>query len=116
MANVVAIADIGQPQALQPPKALLESKHVGQRLAGMLAVAQRVDHWHAGVARQLLDRSMAKDARRNHLDPTAQVARDIRHTLAPAHVDVVGRQVAAVPAYLSHAGLKGHARAKRWLL
>ena len=56
MRHVVAVADVGEADFLQIAKPLLQSEVVGQRLAGMLQVAERVDHRNAGVLGHSFDR------------------------------------------------------------
>ena len=58
--HVVAVADIGKLQPAQPPEMFLQREHVGQRLAGMIEIAQRVDHRKARPARQFVYRLLAK--------------------------------------------------------
>ena len=47
VAHVVAVADIGEANAFERAKPLFEGEEVGQRLARMLEVRQRVDHGYA---------------------------------------------------------------------
>ena len=47
VADVVAVADVGEVQALRRAEALFQREEVGDRLAGMLEVGERVDDWDA---------------------------------------------------------------------
>ena len=52
MADVVAVADVGDFQAAQIAEAFFEREEIGERLAGMVAVGKRVDHRNVGVQRR----------------------------------------------------------------
>src|SRR5207249_9740025 len=52
MSYVVTVADIGEAHVLQIAEAFHEGEVVGQRLAGMFQIAERVDHRNAGVLGQ----------------------------------------------------------------
>src|SRR5471032_1151494 len=56
--------------------------HVGQRLAGMVKIAQGVDDGHAGPLRQAFHRRVQKDAGDDGVDPAIQVSGDIFERLA----------------------------------
>ena len=51
--HVVAVAHLGQVDALDAPFLLPDGEQVGQRLAGVFAVGQAVDHRHARVLGQV---------------------------------------------------------------
>ena len=68
----------------QSAEAFLDGLHVGQRLAGMIQVAQRVDHRHVRPLRQFLDRRLREDPRHDALRPAVQIAGDILDRLALA--------------------------------
>ena len=44
--DVVAVADVGELQALEAAEALLQRQQVGQRLAGVMGRGERVYHRH----------------------------------------------------------------------
>ena len=51
--NVVAIADVGEFQPLQPAELLSQREQVGQRLAGMILCGEHVDDRDGGVGSEL---------------------------------------------------------------
>ena len=112
MRHVVAVADERQLQAVQTAEALLQRQHVRQRLAGMIQIAQRVDHRHARPVRQLFDGGLRKHARHDALRPAVQIPRDVFHRLALADgPDVIHR----IAAQLLDRQLEGQPRAQRRL-
>ena len=53
--DVVAVADVGEAQAVELAEALAQGEQVGERLAGVVKRGQRVDHRHLGPGGQLGD-------------------------------------------------------------
>ena len=76
-AHVVAVADVGERDLLQSPKLFLQSEVVGQRLAGMLQVAERVDHRDARVLRHPFDRLVGEGAQHDGVHPALDVVRHV---------------------------------------
>ena len=114
--HVVAVAYVGQVDALQPAVLLLDSEEVGQRLAGVLLVGQAVDDGHARVLGQVSTSAVREDAGHDAVHHAPQHAGHVGHALALAEADVVGPQVERVPAELGHAGLEADLRPQRGLL
>ena len=112
MRHVIAVADEGQLQSVQAAEMLLHREHVGQRLAGMIKIAQRVDHRHARPARQFIDGGLRENARDDALGPAIQIAGDIFHRLA--FPDGAGGDH-GIAAELLDGELEGHAGAQRRL-
>src|SRR5204863_9650093 len=85
-------------------------------LAGMLEVAQGVDHWDGSVLCKLGDGVVRKGAENDGIDPPLEIVRHIaqRFTRAEALARLVYEDRGA--AERSHAGLEGDARAQRGLL
>ena len=83
--DVVAVADEGERTALERSEMLLQREHVGQRLAGMLLVRQRVDDVQLrrglGEAREPLLRERADDGA---VHPALEIAGDVLDGLAAA--------------------------------
>ena len=52
--DVVAVADVGEAQAVELPEALLQGEQVGERLAWMVVVGQQVDDRDRRIDRQRL--------------------------------------------------------------
>ena len=99
-----------------PPKRRAQREQVGERLAGVLAVRERVDHGDARVRGQLHDRRVGEGARRDGVDVAAEHARHVLHGLALAHADLVPAEVDRAPAEVHHRQLEAHAGAQRGLL
>ena len=57
--DVVAVADVGEPEAGQVAEPLAQGQQVGERLAGMVERGQRVDDRDLGLARRARRRSRA---------------------------------------------------------
>ena len=66
LAGAASADPVAAPDA---PDSLGEGEVVGQRLAGVLEVAQPIDHGNGRVARQRLHRGVRVDARGNRVDP-----------------------------------------------
>ena len=113
---VVAVADPGQPPALEVAQPLAQRLHVGQRLARMVQVGQAVDHRRGGRGRQLLDVGVRVGADHDRVQVAAEHDAGVADRLAPAQLHLGGGQVDGAPAQLVHADLERHARARRRLL
>ena len=112
MRHVVAVADERQLQAFPPAEAFLDGLHVGERLAGMIQVAQGVDHGHMRPLREFVHRVLGEDPRDDALGPAIQVAGDVLDGLALA--DRADRSD-GIAAELLDRQLKGHPGAQRRL-
>jgi len=67
MRDVVAVADVSEPQSGEPALALADGLKVGQNLAGVLEVAQAVDDRAGCVAGEVHHNVMAEDASHDHI-------------------------------------------------
>ena len=94
----------------------MEGPEVGQRLARVRVVAQRVDHRDAAVARHLLDVAVLEDARGDDVHVAAEDAREVADGLALAELDFALAEGGRVAAELGHGHLERDARAQRRLL
>jgi hypothetical protein len=93
--HVVAVAAEGQLQTGEVAEALLQREHIGQHLAGMVQVAQRVDDRHGRPARQFLDGVLREGAGHDGVHPAVQVAGDILDRLARADGSFGENRIAA---------------------
>src|SRR5579859_2229438 len=84
MRHVVAIADEGEFEAAHIAEAFLQSEDIGQGLARMEAVAERVDHRDARPVRQIVDGLLRKYARDDGVGPAVEIAGDVFQRLAIA--------------------------------
>ena len=68
-----------------PPLASSTGEQVGQDLAGVVVVGERVDHGHPGVRRHLLERALLEGAPHDRGRLRAEDAGDVGHRLAHPH-------------------------------
>ena len=114
--DVVAVADVGDRAAAQRPEPLLQREEVGERLAGMLLVGERVDRRAAAAAAANSCSSVLREGPDDHgVDPAFEVARDVGDRLAAAERDV-GLQRDDMPAELADRDLERRPRAQRRLV
>ena len=83
---VGAVADVGERAAGQRAEALGHRLQVGEDLAGVELVGQRVDHRDGGRRRQLLDPLLARGAPGDRGDLPGQHPADVGDGLAAADV------------------------------
>src|SRR6266704_962037 len=74
MANVVPIANIGEVKPCGGTEVLLECHEIGESLAWMLKVGERVDNRHPGIGSHLSDGVMRIGAQDDHIDPPLHVS------------------------------------------
>src|SRR5215469_1879233 len=84
MAHVIAVANIGELQTSQIAEAFLESEEIGQGLAGMKLVGERVDYGNGGVCGQLIQSFLGEDPRDDALHPALEIPSDIANRLTLA--------------------------------
>ena len=114
--HVVAVADVGDRPPAQRSDVLLQRQEVGDRLAGVLLIGERVDHVQPRRRRrEFLEHLLGEGADDHRIDPALEIARDVGHRLAPAERDV-RLQRDQVPAELADRDLEGRARAQRRLV
>ena len=89
---------------------LLQREHVGEGLARMEFIAQRVNHRHARPVGQLFDGPLRKRARDNGVRPALQIAGNVFDWLAIADRARVQDRVSTE---LLDGKLEGHARPQR---
>ena len=102
MVDVVAVADERQDDALEPPEPLLDREHVGERLAGVLAEGQAVDHRDRRLGGELDDDLVGPVRTTIAVDEPLEVPGHVADALAGAQDHVLG-QVDRVAAELDHA-------------
>src|SRR5450755_4364544 len=77
MGDVVAVTDVGEFETAHRSEMLLQSEDIGKRLAGMIQIAQCIDHRYAGPARQLFNSVVRKHPSHNAVGPTIQIPGNI---------------------------------------
>ena len=108
--DVVAVAHIGDPQAVQVAEALAERQQIGQRLAGMVVARQPVDHRHLRPVGQLRDHLVRARPDHDRLHVAGQNARRVPHRLAARELELVAAQDQRRAAELGHPDLERDAR------
>ena len=116
MADVVAVADEGERATSQIAEMLAQGEQVGERLAGVLMVGQRVHDRHRCGLRQLEQRVMREAAEHDPIHPSAQVAADVGGGLAAADADLVRPEVDGPAAEGGDADVERDARPEAGLL
>ena len=113
--DIVAVADERDCAAAAIAPSLAQRERVGERLARMLFVGERVDDVQVapggGQRRRLLLRERAND---EGADPSLQVARDVLKRLARAFCER-GREMQRISAQLTNRDLESRSRTQRWL-
>ncbi len=115
MRHVVSVSDIGETDFLQVAEPLQQGEIVGQRLAGMFEIAERVDHRHAGVLGHSFDRAVRVCTQHDGVDPSLHIVCDVAELFAriqPARGLVHEERVAA---HAGHSRFECQAGAQRLL-
>ena len=84
VANVVAVADVGELEPAQCAEFFFEREEVRQRLAGVEFVRERVDHRDVRVRGHFLEDPLVVNTSDDALHPAIEVARDIGDGFAGA--------------------------------
>ena len=116
VAHVVAVADVREFQAAQSAEALLEREEIGQRLAGMIFVRERVDHGNIRVGSEFFKSFLREDARDDSLHPTLEILGNVADGLALAEAGGSVIEKRGRSAEIGDADLESDARAQRGLL
>jgi hypothetical protein len=70
-----------------------QGETIGEYLAGMLSIRQRVDDRNRGIGGERADRIVRERAGRDEIDPAREVSRDVADRFPLPEPDVAGRQV-----------------------
>ena len=114
--HVVAVADVGEGAALEVALELAQRLQVGQRLAGMGEVGERVDDRHVGTGGQLLEPVLAEGAHHDGVDVAAQHCGGVAQRFAAAELGGARVDDHRVAAELVDADLERHPGAGGGLL
>ena len=109
VADVVAVADVGEACAVEGADVLADGEQIGEGLAGVLAVGEGIDDWDACVLGELFEDGVVEDAGDDAVDPALQVEGVVADGLALA--DALGGvlEVHAGGAEPAHADLEADA-------
>ena len=113
---VRAVADVGEGAARERSQPLGNCLQVGEDLAGVELVGQRVDHRDGRRLREFLDALLARSAPGDRGDLAGQHPRDIRDRLAAPDVRLGGVDLKRQAAEFGDADGEGHAGAQAWLV
>jgi hypothetical protein len=114
--DVVAVADVGEPQSLQAAELLAQGHEVGERLTGVMAGREHVEHGHVRRGRELLEHRVGAGAHADRRDVARQHAGRVADGLAAGEVQLVAAQHDRLAAELEDPGLERQPRARRVLL
>ena len=109
--HVVAVPDVGEPQALESPEALAQRDQVGERLAGVVLAREHVDDRDRRVLRQCVDRFLVGGAGGDRVDHAREHQRGVTWRLAPRELQLALAQHQRVAAQLVDPGLERDPRA-----
>ena len=84
MADIIPVANVSDLQSAQAAEPLLESEEIGQRLAGMVAVRERVNHRDACVFSESINRFLREGTRDDSLNPALEIFRYVGNGFALA--------------------------------
>ncbi len=112
VADVVAVADVGEVQALGGAEALFKGEEVGDGLAGMLEVGERVDDGDAGAGGHLGDGVVRVGAQDHDGHPALDVVGHVGEGLALAEGRLGLVDEDGVAAERVDGGLEGEPRAE----
>ena len=114
--HVVAVAHIGELEALKLLAVFRDGEEVGQDLAGMVGIGQRVDDRHIGAGSDLFDLGLGKRAQHDAVVEVLKHLYGVLNRLAARESRVVVGHNAGVGAQTIGADLERVARAQRRLL
>ena len=116
MADVVAVAEIGQPQTLEPAELVPQRQQIAQRLDRVEALGQRIEDRNGGAAHEGDEIVVGAEARRDPVDVAAEDLRGVGQRLAPGELKLVRAEKGGMAAELLHPGLERVARAGAGML
>src|SRR5215217_2750291 len=105
--DVVAVAQVGEADALEPALALADGLEVGQGLAGVGVVGEGVDHRDGPAPGQPLQALLGEGAQHDGVHVAGQDGRGVLQGLAPAELELGPGQGQGVAAELVHGDLEG---------
>ncbi len=111
--DIVAVANVRNGSAKTGAPALAQREHIGQRLARMFLIAQRVDDMEPRrLCRKRRHVRVLVGSNHQRLDPAFKVAPDVLQRFATAGGKLFG-ELQCVPTELMHGDLERRAGAKR---
>ena len=92
MGDVVAVADVGQAASGELAELLTDGLQVGEGLAGVLAVGQRVHHRHLGRGREFRETLLTEGADHDRVHVAREHRRGVGDGLPPPQLQVARGQ------------------------
>ena len=114
--NVVPFTDVREDAPGDAAEVLVDRQQVGERLARVLEVRQRVHHGDRRRVRERLEPLLLERAEHDRIDVAREHAARVLDRLPAAELQVAGRQRDRVPAELRDPHLERHAGPGRGLL
>ena len=114
--DVVAVADIGEPDAFQVAEVPAEGQQIGQGLARVMVVGQGIDDGNARGVGELFERRLRERAYDDRGRVARQHARGVGKRLATTELQVVRAQHDREHAEPVRGDLERYARARRLLV
>ena len=116
MADVVSVAEVGEPDAVEAAEPLAHRHRVGERLQRVREVGEPVDDRDRGVLREDVDLGLVEGADQEGTDEPREHERRVAVALAARELEVGGRKVERHPAELGDPHLESDPRAGRRLV
>ena len=88
--HVVAVADVGERAALEVALDLAQRLQVGERLAGMGEIGERIDDRHVGAGGELFEPILTEGAHDDGVDVAAEHCRGVAQRLAATELGGAG--------------------------
>src|SRR5215211_3818812 len=114
--DVVAVADVGDPDAFQPSELFAHREEIREGLAGMMLIGEAIYDGCLGGVGELLDLLVVEGADHDGVYVAGEDAAGVRGGLALAHLYLLRAQGEGVSAELVHPDLEGDAGAVGGLL
>ncbi len=116
VADVVAVAEVGEPDALEATEPLADRHRVGECLQRVGEVGEPVDHRDRGVLGERVDLVLVERADQEGADEAREHERRVAVALAARELEVGGGKVERHPAELRDPDLEPDAGAGRRLV
>src|SRR5580765_7738041 len=84
IADIVAIANVGEFETAECAEFFFEGEEIGERLAGMEFIGERVDHRNVGIGGHFFENALVINAGDDALHPAVEIASDIGYGFARA--------------------------------
>ena len=113
--NVVAVADVGKFESAEGAELFFEGEKIGEGLARMKFIGERVDHRNAGVGGHFLENALFVNARDDAVNPAFEIASDVGDGFAFAEAGLGVVEKNDVATHALNADFKGDTSAERGL-